>query len=292
MQRQDVGLLEQRLPARRNGDVVGARLGERRLAPPREDLHAESLAVSGDHGADAAVAVDAERAPAQRGPDARLPAALFQRRDFLRNPAQRADHQSPGELRGPVGRARCLPGRYDHAAPGAGTDIDMRARPVLADDLQLGQFLDERRRNRRALAEQDQGFGVLETRGERLDLLGVVVPHLDRVAGEPGKARQGRHYLLVIVQDRYIHSARAAGRRNLRNTGAFPAGAIYHFTRPSARTGFCHALCRGHSSALDVADSRHSKGRRISVLASPARGPSPQGDKSARPPHPRNALTV
>ena len=60
VQRHHVRLGEERLLAGRHGEAVGARLGDRALATPREHVHAEGLAVAGHDRSDLAVAVDPE----------------------------------------------------------------------------------------------------------------------------------------------------------------------------------------------------------------------------------------
>src|SRR5688572_32524941 len=87
----------------------------------------------------------------------------------------------------------------------AGIEIDMRVDARLADELQPGQPLDEGRADRGALPDQYQRFGVLQPLRERVDVLGVVVPDRDVVAGELGKALQRAHGILVVVEYRYFH---------------------------------------------------------------------------------------
>jgi hypothetical protein len=50
--------------------------------------------------------------------------------------------------------------RDDHAEPGAGVDVDVRIDAALADQLELGEPLQERRADLRPLADQDQHFGI------------------------------------------------------------------------------------------------------------------------------------
>ena len=146
VQRDDVAFLEERLLAARGGVAVGARLRQRRLARPHQHVHAERLAVARDDAADPAVAVDAERLAAQRAADADLPLAGLERRHLLRNLPHRREDQPPGQLGGRVGRrAGVLVRRHDDAEPRAGLDVDVRIDAALADELELGQALEQRR---------------------------------------------------------------------------------------------------------------------------------------------------
>ena len=55
----------------------------------------------------------------------------------------------------------------DDAVPRAGVDVDVRIDAALADELELRQALEQRRADRRALADQHQRLGVLQPLGER-----------------------------------------------------------------------------------------------------------------------------
>ena len=74
--------------------------------------------------------------------------------------------------------------RHDHAEPRAGVDVDVRIDAALADQPELGQALEQRRADLRALADQHQRLGVLQPLGQHVDVLDVVVPDRDVVAGE------------------------------------------------------------------------------------------------------------
>ena len=74
--------------------------------------------------------------------------------------------------------------RHDHAEPRAGVDVDVRIDAALADQPQLGQPLEQRRADLRALADQHQRLGVVQALGQRVDVLDVVVPDRDVVARE------------------------------------------------------------------------------------------------------------
>src|SRR5579885_1234733 len=132
MQRNGVTGFEERLLAWRCRVAVGARLVAAARPRPDQNIHAEGAAVAGDHTADTAIAVDAERLAAQRRADADLPSARLQRCHLLRNLAHRGKHQSPGEFRGGVGgRARMLARAENDAVARARLDIDMRVDAAL-----------------------------------------------------------------------------------------------------------------------------------------------------------------
>src|SRR5262249_26885725 len=99
MQRQHVGLGEQRLLAGGHPGPPSTRLGDRILAPPGEHAHTECLSVPGDDRADLAVAVDPERLAAQADPDRiGLPLAGPERVHLLWNAPERRDDEPPDEL--------------------------------------------------------------------------------------------------------------------------------------------------------------------------------------------------
>ena len=94
---------------------------------------------------------------------------------------------------------------HDHAAPGAGIDVDVREHAALTDELELVQAIEQRRANLRALAYQHQRLGVLQPLGERVDVLHMIIPDLDVVAcqlGEAGKRTQG---VVIVVEYRDFH---------------------------------------------------------------------------------------
>jgi hypothetical protein len=68
---------------------VAARLVERALARPNQDVHPESFAVTRDDAADPAVAVNAERFAAQAVADANLPLCRLERPTSVAAPGAR-----------------------------------------------------------------------------------------------------------------------------------------------------------------------------------------------------------
>src|SRR5262245_66321333 len=124
------------------------------FATPREDVHAEGLAVAGHDRADLAVAVDPERLAAQADPDRiSLPLAGPERVHLLRDATERRDDQAPRELGGRVRRpARAGVGAHEDATSRARFDVDMRKHAGLADQLELGKGLEQRREARGTVA--------------------------------------------------------------------------------------------------------------------------------------------
>src|SRR5262249_28112796 len=136
----------------------------------------------------------------------RLPASLLQRRHLLRYSAHGGEHQPPRQLRGGEGRMTRMHVRGDDdAAPGAGIEIDVRPYAALRNQAQLVEALDERRADRRALADQNQCLGGLQPLGEAVHILGVVVPDLDVVPRELPEGRQMADRVEEVVQYRDFH---------------------------------------------------------------------------------------
>lgn len=74
-----------------------------------------------------------------------LPVAGPKRSHLLRNLAHGGQDQAPRQFRCRVGRASgMLVGRHDHAAPGAGINVDVRVHAALTDESQLVQALEQR----------------------------------------------------------------------------------------------------------------------------------------------------
>ena len=97
--------------------------------------------------------------------------------------------------------------RHDDAEPRAGVDVDVRIDAALADQLELGQPLEQRRANLRPLADQHQRFGIAQPFGQRVDVLDVIVPDRDVMSGELAEAGQGAQRVVVIVEDGDFHQA-------------------------------------------------------------------------------------
>ena len=103
--------------------------------------------------------------------------------------------------------------RDDDAEPRAGLDIDMRIDAALADELQLGQPLKQRRADLRPLAEQHQDFGILQALGQSIRVLHMIGPHRDIVAVELPETRQRAQRVEIIVEDGDFHAALFTLRR-------------------------------------------------------------------------------
>ena len=69
-----------------------------------------------------------------------------------------------------------LAGRYDNATARAGFNVDMWIDAALADELKLGQALEQSCLNFRALANEHQAFGVLQAGSQRVSVLDMIVP--------------------------------------------------------------------------------------------------------------------
>jgi hypothetical protein len=56
------------------------------------------------------------------------------------------------------------------------------------------------------LAYQDQRFGIPQPFGQRIDVLDMIVPDLDLVAGQLLEALERAKRVMIIVQNRDLHS--------------------------------------------------------------------------------------
>jgi hypothetical protein len=214
MQGEDVAAAEELGLAGRDLEAVGDRPLQRGRPRPDHNLHAEGQPVFGDCLADAAIAENAERLSAQGLADADLPAPRFERRDLLRDLACGRHDQRPGQFGCRIGwRARMLARRDDHAAIGAGVDIDMRVDAALADQAQVRQPLQQPARDFRALADEDQRFDILQPLGEDLLVLDMVGPDRRLIARNRGEAVQCAQRVEIIVQNRDLHRY-SLGRRS------------------------------------------------------------------------------
>lgn len=207
MERQHVTVAEERSLVRSGHVPVGARPRQRLLARPHKHAHPEAATVSGDDGADPAVAEDAECFSAQRVPDAHLPAARAQGRHLLGDLPHRGKHKPPRELGGRVGRRLGVHvRRHDDPEARAGVDVDMGVDAPLTDQSKLGQPLEQRRADRRPLPDQHERLAVTQPLGQHVDILDVIVPHRDLVLREPLEARQPAQRIEPVVEDRDVHA--------------------------------------------------------------------------------------
>ena len=139
-------------------------------------------------------------------PDPDLPGACTERSHLLRDVADGGQDQPTREFRRGVGRAAgMLVGRYDHAPARARVDVDVRVDAPLADELQFVQALEERRPDLGPLADEDQRLGVLQTGGQRVDLLNVVVPDVDLMPVQFPEAGKRFQRIEVVVENRDLH---------------------------------------------------------------------------------------
>ena len=95
--------------------------------------------------------------------------------------------------------------RHDDAEPRTGVDVDMRINAALADELEVGQPVEQRRADLRALANEHQRLRVGEPRGERIGVLDVIVEDRHVMAGKLAEAGQRPHGVVVIVENGDFH---------------------------------------------------------------------------------------
>ena len=66
--------------------------------------------------------------------------------------------------------------------------------------------MEQRRADLGALAYQHQHFGIPQPFGQRIDVLDMVVPDLDLVAGQLFEALERAKRVVIVVQNRDVHS--------------------------------------------------------------------------------------
>ncbi len=96
----------------------------------------------------------------------------------------------------------------DDAEPRTGIDVDVRIDAALADELEPGQALEQGGADLGALADQHQGLGVFQARGQRIGVLDVVVPDRDFMAGQLAESIQSAQRVVIVVQYGYFHGFR------------------------------------------------------------------------------------
>jgi hypothetical protein len=188
----------------RGADGLGIARGH--VAAPRGDPHAERMCDGRDEAADVAQAHDAERAPAQLRWHADHPATRAHRRVLGGDAAHQRQDQRPGVLDGRGDPGQPVGAADHHAALARRSRIEHRVGPTARhDESQTRQRIDDRARQRRALAHQHHGVEP----GESLDQ--CVVAHVVGEEHELGAPAQRRPRIaagrstLVVVEDRDAH---------------------------------------------------------------------------------------
>jgi hypothetical protein len=178
----------------------------RQVLAPGDDLHAEGLRIASHARAEPAQPDDAEalalehRAAAQ----ALVPAPGAHVALGFCEVTRRGEDQQEAELRGDGAGAPGLGAAHQHAALGAGVQIEARrAQTRERDELELRQPLDERTRKRRALAHQHENLERREFRRRVLHRGKGLVKHrhLDPAPAAAPVGR-GEREALVVVKNR------------------------------------------------------------------------------------------
>src|SRR5947199_10776775 len=89
----------------------------------------------------------------------------------------------------------------------------MRIDTALADQLQFRQSLQQGFTNLGSLADQHQRFGIAEALRQRVDILDVIVPDRDVMAGELAETAEGAHGVEIIVENGNLHDGRFPGTK-------------------------------------------------------------------------------
>ena len=200
------------------GDLktVGQRLIFGSVPSPDQHPHAKSTAVTGNDFSDFSVAPDAQGFALEHRAQAKvdrhgavfqarlLPGAVLEVRDVLGNAAHGRHDQGPGQFGGGRGRASAF---GDRNAPfGAGGHVNVLADLAgLNDQLELGQFFDQRPRHVRALTNQHHHVGVFEANRQLAYALDCVGVNLGRISVEFGGALQFANRVLVVIKYHNIH---------------------------------------------------------------------------------------
>ena len=94
-----------------------------------------------------------------------------------------------------------LIGGYDDPAARARLDVDMRVDAALTDKPQGVEAFEQRRTDLRALANQHEHLCVLEARGERVDILRVIVPDRHVLPVQLAKAWERAQCVEIVVEN-------------------------------------------------------------------------------------------
>ena len=209
MQRQDVGLLEERGLA--GGHAVtsfGGAFGRCLLAPDQH-LHAEPSAGLGNQGADVAQAKNAQRAAAQpvrqrHGPFA--PAHAF---GFQHDVAAGGHHQRDRQFGG-GNRRVALAGRNHHPVLGRGGVVDGgRVAADQRDHFKVGQPRDERAGEFDPFADRDDDLGRVQACHQYFEIGRGLAVDRNVVALQQIVAVQVGGDVLVFVWDDNVHVSTA-----------------------------------------------------------------------------------
>jgi hypothetical protein len=97
--------------------------------------------------------------------------------------------------------------RHDYTEPSAGVDVDVRIDAPLADQPQFGKAFQQGRADFGALADEDQRLAGVEPFSQRVDVLHMVAPDCDVVAGQLAEAALRTKRVEGVVQDRDLHAS-------------------------------------------------------------------------------------
>ena len=121
-----------------------------------------------------------------------------------------------------------LIGRYDDPATRTRVDVDMRVDAALTDEPKRVEAYEQRLTDLRTLANQHEHLCVLEARGERIDILRVVVPDRHLVSVEFAKARERSKRVEIVIENRNLHG--------IYNWGQTRFSSFYFRVRTASRT--------------------------------------------------------
>ena len=100
----------------------------------------------------------------------------------------------------------CWLDEHDDPEPCARVDVDVRVDTSLADQLELGQLLEQGRPDLGAFPDQHERVSGREPAGQFIDILHMVIPDGHVMPAQFLEALQAAHGVMVIVQNRNLHT--------------------------------------------------------------------------------------
>ena len=92
--------------------------------------------------------------------------------------------------------------RHNHAAPGAGVDVNVRIHAALADQSELVETVEQRSLDLRPLADENECLSVFEALGKRRDVLQMVIPDFDLMRVQLPETGKGPQCVELVVENR------------------------------------------------------------------------------------------
>jgi hypothetical protein len=261
--RDDVARLQQGLLRGRPLHPGGGGAGVVEIRAPGDHPHAEGAPDLGHPSPDLPEAEDAEGRTREVGADCALPgAACPQGQALRRHVTGQSEDQRPGQLRRRR-RARIRAADDDVARPGRREVDGEVAHAAGHEQLEPGQPLQQRRRERRPLPHDHEDLGLRDPRHEIVGIRDVLGDRGDGDAiGEARPVRERESRLLVIVEDQAGAHERGLGLggRCVNGRRATTRGALF------LCAGQSRERCR-HAGGAGILDTGEVPGRQVARAA-------------------------